>query len=114
LSKIFVASTNVRINYDKKLNLYGIDFTEFVLPRGRLLMYSHPLLNTNTLYNKSMFILDFASIKYVYLKGRDTKARDDVQADDEDVRRGFYQTECSLMVDRGGATCAYLGKISAT
>jgi hypothetical protein len=39
---------------------------------------------------------------------------DDVQAKDEDVRRGFYQTECGLQVDRGGTTMFYLGNILAT
>ncbi len=33
---------------------------------------------------------------------------------DEDVRRGYFQTECSLMVDAGGLSQAYLGNISAT
>jgi hypothetical protein len=58
-------------------------------------------------------ILDFSSIKYVYLKGRDTKTQDDVQNRDEDVRRGFVQTECSLMLDRAGLTCAYVGNVVA-
>jgi hypothetical protein len=61
-----------------------------------------------------MFVLDFSAIKYVALKNRDTKTKDDVQAKDEDVRRGFIQTECSLMLDGGGLSCAYVGNISAT
>jgi hypothetical protein len=63
------------------------------------------------IYSKGMFVLDFASINYVYLKGRDTKVKDDIQNKGEDVRRGFIQTECSLALDRGGLTCAYLGNI---
>ena len=43
-----------------------------------------------------------------------TKTYDDVQNRDEDVRRGYVQTECSLMVDYGGLTMAYLGNISKT
>jgi hypothetical protein len=50
-----------------------------------------------------MFVLDFSVIKYTTMKGRpDAKVTDDVQLKDEDVRRGFIQTDCSLMVDGGG------------
>jgi hypothetical protein len=45
------------------------------------------------------------------MKDRDTKTMDDVQQKDEDVRRGFIQTECSIMVDYGGLTMGYLGNI---
>jgi Family of unknown function (DUF5309) len=113
LNKVIQNSTNLRINFDKQINIYGLDFKELIMPRGRLLLRSHPLMSRHGLLKSSMFVLDFASVKYVALKGRDTKTKDDVQLKDEDVRRGFIQTECSLMVDRGGLTCAYLGNISS-
>ena len=107
-------STNVRLNMNNTVKVYGTEFREFIMPQGRLLMRTHPLLNIQGgIYSKSMLILDFSSIKYVCLKGRDTKVRDDVQNKDEDVRRGLVQTECSLMLDRGGLTCAYVGNIVA-
>lgn len=93
------------------IKVYGMDFKEWTLPMGRLLVKVHPLLSRNTLYTKSAFIIDFDALKYVYLDGRDTKVHDDVQADDEDVRRGYVQTECSLQVDYGGLTMGYLGNI---
>jgi hypothetical protein len=114
LNKVFQNATNAKMELGSVVKIYGLDMREFVLPRGRLLWYSHPLLSQHPLYKKSMFALDFSSIKYVALQGRDTKSFDDVQTKDEDVRRGFVQTECSLMVDRGGLTQAYLGNISAT
>lgn len=114
MSKVFQNATNAKMELGNVVKVYGLDMREFILPRGRILLYSHPLLSQHALYKKSMFILDFASIKYVALKGRDTKSYDDVQAKDEDVRRGFVQTECSLWVERGGLTCAYLGNVSAT
>jgi hypothetical protein len=94
--------------------VYGMDLTEFVTQDGRLLVRTHPLMSRHPLYKKSMYVLDFDSLKYVALKGRDTAQKDDVQAKDEDVRRGFLQTECSIRVDRGGLTMAYLGNISST
>jgi hypothetical protein len=114
LNKIFQNATNAKMELGSVIKVYGLDMREFILPRGRLLLYSHPLLSQHALYKKSMYILDFSSIKYVALQGRDTKSFDDVQTKDEDVRRGYVQTECSLMVDRGALTCAYLGNISQT
>jgi hypothetical protein len=114
LNKVIKGESNVRINYDSKISVYGMNFIEMIIPRGRILLKSHPLLNQHGLYKKSAFVLDFSAIKYVTLPGRDTKDYDDVQTKDEDVRRGYFQTECSLMVDAGGLSQAYLGNISAT
>lgn len=112
LSKVFV--NEVVFNVNNVVKVYGMDFQEFVMPNGRVLLKSHPLMSRHALYKKSAFVLDFDAIKYVNMKDRDTKEKDDVQADDEDVRRGFIQTECSVEVAYGGLTMAYLGNISAT
>ena len=113
LSKIF--SQEVVYNVNDTVKAYGMDFTRFRMPNGSLMIKSHPLLSRNSLYRNSMFILDFDAIKYVTQKERpDGKVKDDVQADDEDVRRGFIQTDCSLRVDFGGLTLAYLGNILAS
>jgi hypothetical protein len=85
------------------------------MPQGRLMLKSHPLLSRHPRYSKSMFIVDQSAIKYVTMTGRpDGKVKDDVQLEDEDVRRGFIQTDCSMMVDGGGLSCAYIGNVSAT
>lgn len=113
LNKLAATEDNVRFNMNATIKQYGMEFREFIMPQGRLLIKTHPLLNQHGgIYSKCMFVLDFASINYVFLKGRDTKTFDDVQAKDEDVRRGYYQTECSMALDRGGLTCAYLGNIA--
>ena len=113
LSKAF--SNEVVYNVNNTVKVYGMDFQEFLLPNGRVLMKSHPLLSIHGLYKKSAFLVDFASIKWVTMAGRpDGTAKDDVQADDEDVRRGYWQTDGSLEVDNGGLSMAYLGNISST
>jgi hypothetical protein len=113
LSKIF--ANEVVFNVNNVVKQYGMDFQEFIMPNGRIMLRSHPLLSRHGLYKKSAFILDFDAIKFVTQKGRpEGKAKDDVQADDEDVRRGFWQSDASLEVDYGGLTMAYLGNISAT
>jgi hypothetical protein len=114
LNKIVKNSTNVRVTWDQQIKIFGMDFVEMIMPRGRVLLRSHPLLSLEPIYQKSGVFIDFASFKYVAMKGRDTLVKDDVQLKDEDVRRGFIQTEASLLVDRGGLTCAWLGNISAT
>lgn len=113
LSKVFV--NEVTFNVNNVVKVYGLDFQEFVMPNGRILIKSHPLLSRHGLYKKSAFVLDFDAISAVSMAGRpDGKAKDDVQAEDEDVRRGFWQTDTSLEVDYGGLTMAYIGNISAT
>jgi hypothetical protein len=113
LSKVFV--NEVIFNVNNVVRVYGMDFQEFIIPNGRVLIKSHPLMSRHGLYKKSAFVVDFDAISYVTMSGRpDGRARDDVQAEDEDVRRGFWQTDCSLEVDYGALTMAYLGNISAS
>jgi len=115
LGKVIQATTGIRMELGTTIKVYGQAFQEFIMPQGRILLKSHPLLSRHPRYKSSMFVLDFSAIKYVTMKGRpDGKVNDDVQAKDEDVRRGYVQTDCSLMVDGGGLSCAYLGNISAT
>jgi hypothetical protein len=91
-----------------------MNFMTMRLPMGTVMLKIHPLMSRHALYKKAMFVLDFDAIHYVAMRNRDTKSFDDVQAKDEDVRRGYWQTECGLEVDYGGLTMAYLGNISAT
>src|SRR6266404_203280 len=114
LGKIFSAATNIHINTTERVKVYGVHFQETILPQGRLLIKTHPLLSRHGLYKKSGFIMDFDALKWAPMEGRDTKVMDDVQDKDEDVRRGFYMTEGGIEVGYGGLTMAYLGNISAT
>lgn len=100
--------------FGNTLKVYGQNFRELVTQDGTFYFKTHPLMSRHPLYKKGLFVLDFDSLKYVNLKNRDTKVKDDVQNKDEDVRRGLIQTECSLMVDHGGLTMKYIGNISAT
>jgi hypothetical protein len=112
LNKIIASDENATIQWGGIVKAYGMNLRELILPQGRLLLRTHPLLSRHGLYSKSLWVLDFASITYVTLAGRDTKYKDDVQDKDEDIRRGFVQTECGIELDRGGLTCAYIGNIN--
>lgn len=115
MGKVIQGTTGIRMELGSTIKVYGQAFQEFIMPQGRILLKSHPLLSRHPRYSKSMFVIDPAALKYVTMAGRpDGKVKDDVQTADEDVRRGFIQTDCSLMVDGGGLSMAYLGNISAT
>jgi hypothetical protein len=66
LSKIF--KDEVVFNVTNTVKVYGMDFQEFIFPMGRVLFKSHPLLSRNSLYKKSMFVMDFSAFKYVTQK----------------------------------------------
>lgn len=122
INKMIARDPNSDIQWGGVVKQYGMNLREMILPQGRLFFRTHPLLNrhasyvsgtyTPGIYNASMWIIDFSSLEYVTLAGRDTRVKDNVQQDDEDLRRGFVQTDCSLQVDRGGLTCAYLGGLT--
>jgi hypothetical protein len=115
MGKVIQATSGIRMELGNIIKIYGQAFQEFVMPQGRLMLKSHPLLSRHPRYSKSMFVVDQSAIKYVTMTGRpDGKVKDDVQLEDEDVRRGFIQTDCSMMVDGGGLSCAYIGNVSAT
>jgi hypothetical protein len=101
-------------NDSNVVKAFGFNFQEFQTPNGRLLIKSHPLMSRHPIFKKGMFVIDFDALRYVYMKNRDTKSHDDVQTKDEDVRRGFIMTECSIELAYGGLTMGYLGNISAT
>jgi hypothetical protein len=99
----------VRINFNSGAKQFGMNFIEFTVPQGRILLKSHPLMNRHGLYKNSMFLVDFSSIRWRPLRGADTKMMDNIQNKDEDLRRGQWLTEAGLEVRFGGLTNAYIG-----
>jgi len=114
LNQILVATTGTRMELGNTTTVYGRKFRELHTLDGTLLMSTHPLFSRHAVYKKSAVIIDWDSFKYVHMKGRDMKSKDDVQTKDEDLRRGFFQSEVSTMVDRSGLTMKFLTNISAT
>ena len=101
------------INWDGMEEVYGMRFKRLSLPQGSIFLKTHPLMNRHTLYNNAMFIVDFSALRYRPMKGRDTKAKDNIQNDDEDLRRGQWLTEAGLEVRYGALTCGYIGGFDA-
>ena len=114
LNKVIQKDSNTQIQYGSQIKMFGMNLREFVLPQGRLLLRTHPLLNRHSLYQSSAFIIDFSSIRWKPMKNRDTKFIDNIQEKGEDSRRGLWITEAGMQVDFGGLTNGYLGNMSAT
>ncbi len=104
-----LAKAGMQVRCDEVVKLYGMDLQRWILPQGTLLLRSHPLFNTHTLYTYSMLVLDPSGIKYRYL--RDTKMQDNIQANDSDSQKGQWLTEAGLEVHHE-RTMAYVGNFN--
>lgn len=110
LNKLAKDSASSRVNFDQVVRLYGMSLQRWILPQGTIYVKSHPLLNNHARYTNSMFVIDPSALKYRYL--RDTTFKDNVQANDEDVQRGYWLTEAGLEVQHE-KTMAYIGNFVA-
>lgn len=99
----------LNVNFEGKTSVYGVNFHEMIIPQGRLLFKTHPLFNRNSLFTNSMLIMDFSAFKWRPMRNRDTKFKDNVQTDREDVQEGFWMTEAGIEVWAGGMTMGWIG-----
>lgn len=109
LNSLAKNSSSSRIVFNETVTVYGMRLQKWTLPQGTLYVKSHPLLNNHTRYNASMFIFDFSSIKYRYV--RDTFFKDNVQANDEDRKKGMWLSEVGLEFEHE-KTMGYIGKLT--
>jgi hypothetical protein len=113
-NKVVAAQTGaVQVEFSGEKMVYGMRFNEYRIPQGTLMIKVHPLLNRNTLYRNSWFVVDFSALRWRPMKGRDTKFMDNIQDKDEDLIRGQWITEAGLEVRYGGLTCGYIGAFNA-
>lgn len=105
-----IVRSSGQIEFGEVVRLYGMALRRYILPQGSVLVKTHPLMNRHGLYSKSMFIVDPTSL--IERPLRPTAFKDNIQANDEDRRRGQWLTESSLEVQYGGLTNAYLGNFT--
>ena len=110
LNKLARGSSSTRINFNGVIKTYGMALTEWVLPQGRLLIKTHPLFSQHPILDEAMIAIAPGSLKYRYLRGRDTKFEDDIQAKGDDLRKGQWITEASLEVHHE-YTMGYFGNL---
>jgi hypothetical protein len=91
----------LQFNMTDKMNkdqTFGLDVAEWVTPFGILRIIPHALMSESDAYTQDGYILDFKYLEYVKLRGRDTKWFPNAQDNDQDSKRGYYQTECGFSV----------------
>ena len=103
--KLFLAArsvvTNISLEAIKYLEMvpkddtFGIDIVRLLTPHGVLMVTKHNLLEGTT-HGKYGFVLDMDNLGYRFLKGRDTKLKTNIQANDKDARKDEYITEFGL------------------
>lgn len=113
LNKMIANEDAVRMEMNDTITMYGMNLQKIQLPQGTLYLKTHPLLNQNSLYTNSMWIMDFSALKWRFLDGRDTDFEDNIQAKGEDAVRGQWMTDGGLEVRYGGLTLGYLGHLDA-
>lgn len=109
LNKIANASSSSRINFDGVIDLFGMKLQRWITPQGVFGIRTHPLLNTHGRYTNSMFVINPMGLRYRFL--RDTTFMDNIQANDEDSRKGQWLTEAGLELNHE-ETFAYLGNVT--
>lgn len=109
MNKIIANEGNVQ--WGDRLKVFEMNFRELIMPQGRFLLRTHPLLNRHSLYKNSGFALDFSAIRYRPLQGSDTKFMDNIQNKGEDVVRGQWLTEAGIEVRYGGTTLGYFSSL---
>ena len=106
LNKLALNSSSTRLNYNGKINLYGLKLQSWELPQGVLGIYPHPLMSTHAIFKNAAFIINPRGLTWMPL--RDTKFRDNIQDRKTDSRKGEWLTEATIEVQHE-TTMAYLG-----
>lgn len=99
------------VTFNEVVKVYGMNFTKFVTPQGTFYVKSHPLMNVNTRFTNSAFVIDPTAIKYRPLRNRDTKFQDNIQANDADSNKGQWISEVGVEFNHL-KTMKYLGAVS--
>lgn len=106
LNKLARNSSSTRVNFDGSIKAYGMQLQRWILPQGTLYVRTHPLMNVHGRFQNSAFIIDPSAI--IYRPMRDTRAMENIQANDADTEKGQWLTEAGLEI-RHEKTMGYLG-----
>jgi len=96
-NKLVAGNSQVRINYDKPIDWYGMQLFRITLPQGTLYMRTHPLMNVHPIYTYAAFGVEPSNLRYRYLQ--DTMPQDNIQANDADTVKGQWLSEVGLEVE---------------
>lgn len=83
-----------QLRIQPKEDTYGVAISTYVSPFGQINIVQHPEFVNS--YAGYAFLIDAETLKYRYLRDRDTKLRMNVQANDVDGEKDEFLTECGL------------------
>lgn len=109
INKLARTSASTRVNFSGTVKAYGMELDKWILPQGKLFLRTHPLMNIHPVFSNSAFIINPRGI--IYRPLRDTFFKDNIQANDEDIRKGQWLTEAGLEVHHE-RTMGYLGNVA--
>lgn len=110
INKLARDSQSTRINFDKQVTqVYGMNFTRWVLPQGEIFFKTHPLFNVHPELSKAMMVLNPKGIKERVLRA--TKPENDIQQVGQDSIKGQWIGEFGLEVNHE-ETMAFAGGIA--
>jgi len=98
LNKLIAGESSTRMQYDGIIDIYGQKLRQFTIPQGSFAIKSHPLMNVHPVYTNSMFVVNPSGLIYRPLKGSDTKIQKNIQANDADMRKDQWLTECTFEI----------------
>lgn len=96
LNKLVIGQSNVRVNYDNPIKVYGMELFRIVMPQGTVFLKTHPLFNVLPAYRNSAFFIHAGGLKDRYLMK--TKDQDNIQESDIDGIKGQWIAESGLEV----------------
>lgn len=91
LQKAIEAKSNVRINFEGSIKVYGMELTKMVLPQGTFYIKTHPLFNVHPVHAYSALVFNPKGLIDRYL--RKTNFEDNIQAPGSDYVKGQWLTE---------------------
>lgn len=96
LNKLVKDANSTQIQYTGKIKAWGMSLFELTVPQGTIFIKSHPLFNIHPVFRYSMLGINPKGLKDRFM--RQTKAKDNIQANDEDSIKGQWLTESGLEV----------------
>ena len=97
LNKLARNSASTRVNFDGVVEAYGMKLQRWILPQGTIYLRTHPLFNTNPVYQYAMLGLNLSGLRDRYLRKHTFK--DNIQAPDSDTVKGQWIGETGLEVN---------------
>lgn len=84
---------------------YGLEIAQYKSPFGKINIVYHPKVFDLPAYSNLAVGVDFGSLSYMTLKGRDTRYEPNLQENDEDAKKGQWFTDSGIRVTNAEVNC---------